>query len=189
MHRLFVLALLACGATAAAPKPVKRVVTNNPCFDGKPAMNAHDMWKDLEKYSWSLYLTEDEPKPPPTTYGSCNVNLNKVTKPDGTLVAELGCGVRVVVPGIRDSLGLELGTATGKDVLDRKPTPVAAPTCMANGPQQVRCRFERPENSDTDIDWYVVAGQLGEDALTGDAAMKFFASRRLVELDVSMWCH
>jgi hypothetical protein len=151
-------------------------------------MAAGDLWKDLEKYSWSLYLDPDEQPPPPTTYGSCRVERNKVTSATGTLVAELGCGVRVLVPGIRDSLGLELG-ATGKDVLDRKAKSLTPLTCLANGPDRVRCRFDRPEGSDTDLDWYVVAGQLGEDALTGDAAKTFFASRTLVELDVSMWCH
>lgn len=194
MHRLFVLALLACGATAAAPKqpqskPVRPVPTSNPCFEGKPPIVAADLWKDLEKYSWSVYLGEGEQPPPPTTYGSCKVERNKITTSNGTLIAELGCGVRVLVPGIRDHLGLEVGTATGKDVLERRPKPVPALTCMANGPDQVRCRFDREDNSDTDSDWYVVAGSLGEDVLTGDAARRFFAPARVVELDVSIWCH
>lgn len=191
MHRFLVLGLLACGATAAAPKAAKSVapaMTNNPCFEGKPPIVASDLWKTLEKYSWSVYLSEDEQPPPPTTYGTCKVDRNKVTKPDGTLVAELGCGVRVLVPGVQDGLGLELG-AKGNDVLARKPKPQPPMTCLANGPDHVRCHFERPEGSDTDSDWYVVAGQLGEDALTGDAARTFFASRTLTEIDVSIWCH
>ncbi len=189
MYRLIVLTLLACGAAAAAPKqprskPAKPVITTNPCFAGKPPIVASELWKHLEKYSWSVYETENPP--PPTTYGSCKVERNKVTTATGTLVAELGCGVRVLVPGIRDGLGLELGTAKGGDVLARKSKPL---TCMANGPDQVRCHFDRDEDSETDTDWYVVAGQLGEDTLSGDAARKFFASRTLVELDVSIWCH
>lgn len=187
MHRLFVLALLACGATAAAPKapPVK---TANPCFPGKPPIVASELWRALEKYSWSVYLTEDEPKPPPTTYGSCKVDLNKVTKPDGTLVAELGCGVRVLVPGIRDELGIEIGRSTGNDVLARAKATTGF-KCFANGPDQARCQFERAETSDTNPDDYVVAGQITGDVMTGDAARAFFASRTIVELGVSIWCH
>ncbi len=188
MHRLFILALLACGATAAAPKPPTPVASNNPCFAGKPAIVANDMWKTLEKHSWSVYLTEGEPPPPPTTYGSCKVERNKVTSSSGTLVAELGCGVRVVVPGIRDRLGIEITKATGKDVLERatSKTPLV---CYANGPDQARCHFERAEDSDTDSDTYVVTGQITVDVMTGDAARAFFAPRPIVELGVSIWCH
>lgn len=193
MHRLSVLALVACGATAVAPeKPVKPapVPTANPCFAGKPALDAGTVWRDLEKYSWSVYLAADEqPPPPPTTYGSCTVERNQVTTASGELVAELGCGIRVLVPGIRDSLGLELGTATGTDVLDRWPKPQQRLTCIANGPDQTRCHFERPADSDTNSDSYVVAGALGADALTGDAARAFLADKRIVELHISMWCH
>jgi hypothetical protein len=76
-----------------------------------------------------------------------------------------------------------------EDVLDRKPRPHQPLTCKANGPDQVRCNFERAPDSDTDSSWYVVAGTLDEDVLTGDAAVAFFAPRTLVELDVSVWCH
>ncbi len=191
MHRLFVLALLACGATAAAPKQPtsKPERTRNPCFEASPPIAAADLWKALEKYSWSVYQSAEEKPPPPTMYGSCKVDRNKVTTTAGTLVAELGCGVRVLVPGIRDSLGIELGTATGKDVLERRPKPTTPLTCLANGHDQARCHFDRAENADTDSDWYVVAGQVGDEPLTGDAATKFFSDKRLVELDVSIWCH
>ncbi len=146
------------------------------------------MWKTLEKYSWSVYLSETDSAPPPTTYGTCKVNRNRVTAANGSLVAELGCGVRVVTKGIKDELGLEIG-AVGKDVLARKPKPLTKLTCFGNGPGQARCQFERPDDNDTDSTSYVVAGTLGEDAVTGDAAIKFFSSRPLVELGVSIWCH
>jgi hypothetical protein len=197
MHRLIVLSLLGCGATPTAPKApvpntsVKAPVTptENPCFANKPAIVAAEMWKTLEKYSWSVYLSEEEQAPPPTTFGSCKVERNKVTS-NGTLVAELGCGVRVLSRGILDDLGLQIG-ARGQDVLDRKPKPVPGLACMANGPDQVRCHFDRAEDSDLDASWYVVSGKLGkdDDALTGNAAREFFASRTLIELDVSIWCH
>ncbi len=190
MHRLFVLALLACGATAAAPKqPLpKPVRTTNPCFPTSPPIVANDMWKTLEKYSWSVYLAEGEQPPPPTTYGSCKVERNKVTTSSGTLVAELGCGVRVLVPGIRDGHGIEVRKATGQDVLERT-TSTTPLVCYANGPDQARCHFERPADSDTDSDAYVVGGQITGDVMTGDAARAFFATKPIVELGVSIWCH
>lgn len=50
--------------------------------------------------------------------------------------------MRVLVPGIKDDLGLELGKgARGQDVLDRSPDHPPM-TCWANGPDQTRCRFE-----------------------------------------------
>lgn len=190
MHRLFVLALLACGATAAAPKqpPPRPVRTTNPCFERSPPIVANDLWKTLEKYSWSVYSSEGEQAPPPTTYGSCTVDRNRVTTSSGTLVAELGCGVRVLVPGIRDRLGIEVGKATGKDVLERSTSKMPL-VCFANGPDQARCHFERPEDSDTDSDAWVVAGQITGDVMTGDAARAFFATKPIVELGVSIWCH
>ena len=181
---------MSSGRSAATPiETVAPVVTNNPCFAGKPAIKAGTLWKDLEPYSWSVYLNPDEQPPPPTTYGSCKVERNQVTTASGQLVAELGCGVRVLVPGIHDGLGLELGSATGKDVLDRWPKPQPNLTCIGNGPDQTRCHFDRAPDSDTNPDSYVVAGTLDKDAVTGEAARAFLADKRIVELHVSMWCH
>ncbi|MEO7097108.1 MAG: hypothetical protein ABI175_27860 [Polyangiales bacterium] len=162
-------------------------VSATPCFPGPPLV-ATEMFKTLEKYAWSLYLGPDEAAPPPTTYGSCTVNRNIITSAAGRTVAELGCGVRVLSPGIVDELGLQLG-ARGQDVLDRKAKPVPALSCMANGPDQVRCMFERRDDKDTDETWYVVAGTLSEDVLTGPAARRYFATRSIVEMEVSVWCH
>ena len=190
MIRILPLALLlGCSSSAkepmvAAPGPV---ASTTPCFPGPPLV-ATDIYKALEKYAWSLYLSEDEPAPPPTTYGTCKVDKNRVTSADGKLVAELGCGVRVLAPGILDDLGLQLG-ARGQDVLDRKPKPAHPMTCTANGPDQVRCMFGRGEDEDTDSTWYVVAGALAEDVLTGAAASTYFAARPIVEIEVSVWCH
>lgn len=193
--------VLACGApreplrstSTTAPPPV--VVTAapaasgavTPCVPGPPLV-ALDMYKQLEKYAWSLYLSADEEAPAPTTFGSCTVNKNVVRAADGTVVAELGCGVRVLSPGIVDDLGLQLG-ARGQDVLDRKPKPVQPLVCTANGPDQVRCHFERAADSDTDASWYVMAGRIGDDVLTGDAATRWFSTATVVEIEVSVWCH
>ncbi len=197
MRSLVVIALAGC--SSAGPPPVTSTTvarpnaaiqpTENPCFPTATPIRAIDMWHTLEKYSWSVYLQEGEPTPPPTTYGSCNVNLNKVTAADGHLVAELGCGVRVLGRGIVDPMGLQIGAA-GKDVLDRWPHRGQPLTCMANGPDQVRCRFDLSEAAgDDEHSYFVVAGSLGEAVLTGEAAVAYFAPRPLVELDVSVWCH
>jgi hypothetical protein len=188
MIRIVPLVLvLGCGSAAPAPPAAPASISSTPCFPGPPLV-AGAMYEALEKYAWSLYLSENEPAPPPTTYGTCKVERNVVSAADGKVIAELGCGVRVLSPGILDDLGLQLG-ARGQDVLDRKRKPVRPLTCMANGPDQVRCTFERELDSDTNSTWYAVGGALAEDVLTGDAATTYFAPRSIVEIDVSMWCH
>jgi hypothetical protein len=200
VHRILVLVVVAaCGGSSskhtaatpptesppARPQPPGRV----PCFSERTApLEATAMYEELQKYAMSWMMPDDE-KPPPATYGSCTVADSKITAADGTLVAELTCGVRILVPGIEDDLGFELGTgARGQDVLDRKPGHPPL-TCWANGPTQSRCRFDRPDDSDTDSSAYVVDGSFPGDALTGADAVAFFAPRELVELDVSIWCH
>ena len=146
------------------------------------------MYKELEKYAMSWMMPDDE-RPPPEPWGSCTIADSKITAADGTAIAELSCGVRILVPGIKDDLGLELGTgARGQDVLDRVPDHPPL-SCWANGPTQSRCRFDRADDNDTDSSSYVVDGSFAGDALTGADAVAFFAPRELVELDVSIWCH
>jgi hypothetical protein len=198
VHRVLVLIVVAaCGGSSskpaaspepapARPQPPGRV----PCFnDRTEPLEATAMYEELQKYAMSWMMPEDE-KPPPAPYGSCTVADGKITAADGTLVAELTCGVHILVPGIKDDLGFELGTgARGQDVLDRKPGHPPL-TCWANGPTQTRCRFDRPDDeADTDSSSYVVDGSISADALTGADAIAFFAPRELVELDVSIWCH
>jgi hypothetical protein len=182
--------LVACGGAGsrpASPQPQPTSRADTPCISGPP-LAAADIHQKLERYAWSLYDGVDAEPPPPTTFGSCSVERNVVRAADGSVVAELGCGVRVLKRGIRDDLGLEIG-AHGRDVLARKRRPLAPLTCLPNGPDQARCRFDRDEpDVDLDPSWYVVAGRLDE-TLTGEAATAFFAPRELVELHVSMWCH
>jgi hypothetical protein len=73
-------------------------------------------------------------------------------------------------------------------VLAKKPAPAPELRCFGNGPGQARCAFERPEGADTDATAYVVAGDPG-DGLRGEAAVAFFASRAVVEIAFSVWCH
>jgi hypothetical protein len=191
MRFALLVTLAACGSTVSAPKPAPVAAaiptsTTTPCFGGAP-LPATKMWRDLEKYSWSLYAGE-ESAPPKGTYGSCTVERNIVRDRSGAVVAELGCGVRVLQRGILDDLGLQIG-ATGQEVLDRKRRPVPPLTCTANGPDQVRCSFGRDPDTDHDASWYVVAGTLDKEVITADEARSYFARRQIVEVDVSIWCH
>lgn len=193
MRRLLALLTIAgCGsAPSPAPsQPAAAVASPTPCFpDRTEPLVALDMYKELEQHAMGWAMPEDE-RPPPVPYGTCEITNSQVRAADGTLVAELGCGVRILVPGIRDNLGLELGTgARGQDVLDRLGAPTPPFTCWANGPEQTRCRPDRADDSDTDASSYVVAGSVPGDALTGADAVAFFAPRELVELAVSVWCH
>ena len=158
-----------------------------PCFPEATApLEAIDVYRRLEAHSWALYGPEED-APPPEAFGTCTVTGGRIVAADGTPVGELGCGLRILVPGIRDDVGLELG-ARGQDVLDRSPGHPPL-TCFPNGPDQARCRFDRAEDTDTDSTTYVVAGALGEDVLAGDAALAFFAPRPVVEIGFSVWCH
>ncbi len=194
MYRLLALVAVAgCGSSSPAPSPVvpsAPPASRVPCFPERTEpLVALDMYRQLEKHAMSWMMPDDE-RVPPEPYGTCQVASSQLRAADGTLVAELGCGVRILVPGIRDDLGLELGTgARGQDVLDRLPAPTPPLTCWANGPDQTRCRPDRADDSDTDASSYVVAGSFAGDALTGEEALAFFAPRPLVELDVSVWCH
>ncbi|MEO8702426.1 MAG: hypothetical protein ABI867_20450 [Kofleriaceae bacterium] len=175
------IVMLLCGPAAAAP-----------CFPAttKPLVAA-EIVKRLSKYMGSMYEGESDPavKPPSTTFGSCKVVRNAITDRDGSLVAELGCGMRVVKRGIVDGRGVQVGSL-GKDVLAKKTGEVR---CVSNGPGQVRCHVAvsaSPTSVDADGDAYVVAGDLGdEEVVTGAAARAFLAPRRLVELHVNFWCH
>jgi hypothetical protein len=185
---LLAIVVVGCGSSAkpAPPTPAKASI---PCFPDRTApLEALTIYKDLEKHAMGWMMPEDE-RPAPEPYGTCRVADSKITAADGTVVAELSCGVHILVPGIKDDLGFALGTgARGQDVLDRaKDHPPLS--CWANGPTQSRCRFDRREDADTDTSSYVVAGSFPGDALTGADAEAFFAPRELVELDVSIWCH
>jgi len=193
---MFRWSLVVLGACASAPtiSPVPAAAppqlpgAGDPCHAGAPAIAAAAVWKQLEPYSWSVYANPDEAPPPPTSYGQCRVARNQVTAPDGTLVVELGCGVRVLRAGIYDQLGIQVG-ARGQEVLARhRGSPL---TCFANGPDQVRCHFDRDAGDDSDLstNWYVVEGALGEVPLTGQAAYAYFAPRTLVEVGANIWCH
>jgi len=175
----FLTALVASLTAWTTPAPT-------PCFPDGPALRASAIYEKLETFSWSLYAAAGDIKPH-GTFGSCTVAGNIVTDADGSTVAELGCGVRILTTGIVDDLGLEIG-ATGQDVLDRKPRPQQPLTCFPNGADQTRCMFDRPPDHDTDGTMYVVTGSLDE-PITGAKAAKHFASRTIVEIHTSVWCH
>lgn len=185
-----ILALAACGSSA---RPVSKdaiaPATTNPCFTNAPPLEAVAIHQQLDKHTWWWSQSEAE-IPPPEAFGSCTVHRGKITAADGTIVAELSCGVDIMVRGIRDDLGLQLG-AHGREMLSRWKQPHGDLMCLANGPDQTRCRYERAEDQDTDFSSYVVAGAMpaGTDSLTGPDAERFFAEREIVQILYSAWCH
>ncbi len=194
------VAMAACGGgtVTRAPSPAPPTTgrstpaasaNTTPCFAGGRPLVADEIHKRLEKHSW--WWSQEEPdSPPPEAFGSCTVHRGKIRAADGTLVAELSCGVHILVRGIRDDVGIEIG-ARGADVMPRWTVPHGPLVCIGNGPDQTRCRYDRPDDGDTDFTTYIVAGALdtGTDALTGAAAESFFSSREVVEIQHSVWCH
>ena len=174
---------MAATEPARAPAPA-----GPPCFPDGPPLDGRAVYERLQRHAMAAFGPEDE-APPPEPFGTCTVTRGILRAADGTAVGELGCGLRILVPGIRDDLGLELG-ARGQDVLDRRPAPRTRLVCHGNGPGQARCNFERADDADLDGTAYVVAvdGDLAE-PLVGPAAEAFFAPRRLVEIQLSVWCH
>jgi hypothetical protein len=166
----------------ASAKPV------TPCFPGQPSVAARDIHTKLKRYADSLFAQPEDPPLPPAKFGTCTIKGNVLREANGKVVAELGCGIRVLSRGIHDELGIEIG-ARGQDVIDHKPASAKVLRCVANGPDQVRCRFDRAPDEDIDANDYSVAGKLGEDVLVGDAAVAFFAPRTVLELEANVWCH
>ncbi|MBK9030728.1 MAG: hypothetical protein IPL61_05210 [Myxococcales bacterium] len=186
--------LAACGGAAVAPvaeavPPAPAPASVTPCFPDRPPLDAGDLLRQLEQHAW--WWAQDEAElPPPEAFGTCTVHRGQIHSADGVVVAELGCGVQIFVPGIHDEVGIELG-ARGADVMARWTAPHGPMLCTGDGPDQARCGYERPEDGDTDLTRYVVAGALPPDvdALTGADAEVFFAPRRVVQIHYSGWCH
>ena len=189
---LVLIGVVACGGSdAARPPPAPAAApAGNPCFAGAPPLVADDVHKQFEKHADFLWAGSDTGAPPPETFGTCTVHEGNIRAADGTVVAEIGCGLQINVRGIRDDLGIEIG-ARGADVLSAWTEPHGQMECLGNGPSQTRCRYDRAEDSDTDFTAYIVAGGLpaGSDALTGAAAERFFAEREIVQIWHSVWCH
>ncbi len=174
------------GAPGPTASPAASAAAGAPCTAG-PSLEASALYRRFERHAgwWS----EGDEAPPPEPFGTCTVHRGELRAADGGLVAGLGCGVTIHVPGIRDDLGLELG-ARGRDVLARWTAPRGRLVCIGNGPDQTRCRFDRADDGDPDHTAYVVAGGLGAvEALAGAAAEAFFAPREIVEIWHSVWCH
>src|SRR5262245_22054906 len=81
-----------------------------PCLTDRRTLPGAVMYNDLGRYAKMF----DE-HPPSGRYGSCTVANGQVRDADGTLVAELTCGITAHVRGITDHLGFEVG-ARGVDV-------------------------------------------------------------------------
>jgi hypothetical protein len=177
-----VLALGACGG--AAPEPATPAdPAKPPCFPDGPPLQARALYDRFEQHAMAAYGEQALPAEP---YGTCTMHDRELRAADGTVVAEITCGVRILSRGIRDDLGLELG-ALGRDVLDRQQARTRF-FCMSNGPGQARCSFERSDENDLDGTSYIVAGDV-DDVIVGADAEAFFAPKTLVEIHTSVWCH
>jgi hypothetical protein len=170
MLRAFLLAFaIDCGTT--------------PCFPGQP-LDAWKLYRDLEPYS--TLFSDYERKT--TSYGTCTVDDAALREADGSLVAELGCGVRVVRAGIVDEHGAHVGMR-GSELVTRLARHTWFETrCVANGPEQTRCAYLGGEGSPRGNE-YVVAGGIGEQILLGDQALAFLRTRTIVEMHVRTTCH
>lgn len=188
MKAAIVVLLVACGGggspgpVAPAPKP-----PTAPCFADRALLTAREVYDANRQHALGIGSVEDPPTPA-SMYGTCRAEAGKITDAGGALVAEVGCGVRIVQRGITDELGLQIGVR-GADVLAAKPKPHTELRCYASGPTQIWCEFERAEDQDTDGTSYIVDGTITEDALVGDAALAYFSPREVVEIHYSAWCH
>jgi hypothetical protein len=191
LRHAWIAMVIGCGASPKAPptKATAVAIEGTPCFAGQPALNAEVVYTELQKHSasWSVALAEDQ-WPPPRSYGTCTVHRGKVVAADGTLVAEVSCNLRIVVNGIYDELGLQVG-AHGRDVIAKSRADTNL-HCVANGPGQARCNFPPPPASEQSPTSYVVAGELHDETmLVGKDAAAFFADRKIVEIAYSVNCH
>lgn len=205
--RWLVLVVAGCGARATGPEVAPAPASTAraagavapgragaPCFPARAGLPARELYDRLERHSWAAM--DPEAAVPAERFGGCEVDRGVVRAADGSIVAELGCGVRIMAAGITDELGLAVG-ARGADVVARWAGPDAPGhgqlVCTGNGPAQVRCRFDRPDDGDTALTAYVVGGALdaGVDVLAGPAAEAWLGgpTRRLEEIWYSVWCH
>lgn len=192
---LVLVGVVACGGNDAmhaspSPAPAASAPAGNPCFAGAAPLIADDVHKQFERHSQYFWAGSEAGAPPPEPFGTCTVHEGKIRAADGAVVAELGCGLQINTPGIRDDLGIELG-ARGADVLAAWTAPHGPMECIGNGPTQTRCRYDLPEYGLTNFTAYIIAGGLpaGSDALTGPAAERFFSDREIVQIWHSVWCH
>jgi hypothetical protein len=182
-----VVLLVACGGGSPAPVAPTQTTPTVPCFADRAVLTAREVYDANSQHALGFGSTDEVPTPA-SMYGTCRAEAGKITDAGGALVAEIGCGVRIVRRGITDELGLQIGVR-GADVIAAKPKPHTALQCFANGPTQTWCRFERAEDEDTDGTSYVVDGTITEETLTGNAAVAYFSPREVVEIHYSAWCH
>ena len=182
--QMLVGAVSCVGNGAASPS------TGNPCFAGAPPLIADKVHEQFEPHAELSWAGSGNGPPPAETFGTCTVHDGKIRAADGTVVAQIDCGLDIHTRGIRDSLGIEVG-ARGADVLAAWTRPHGPMVCVGNGPSQTRCRFKRTHAHELPATSYVIAGSLpsGSDALSGLPAERFFAEREIVHIGHNVWCH
>jgi hypothetical protein len=196
MRFVAVLAVVTFGCThspAPAPVPTARVVpgvTPAPCSLGKRPLEAQWIYHQVEAH---IHDQVEGQEVRPFRLGSCVFDGSILSEYGPSysrvVVAEIGCGVRIMRPGVLDHAGFEVGV-TGAEVIERR-SGEGQMRCRANGPDHARCWFQPPESEGEsgNPSAYVVAGTIGEEDLVGDAAIGFFSMRTVTEMLANVWCH
>lgn len=184
-HTIGLLPLLAFAAAAHAA----------PCFPEKrTARPDHRLWL---LHGWF----DDDMKRggPKGTWGTCTVNKGVVRERDGTRVAEIYCGLDILVPGLVDDHGIGVG-AIGEQVLeaygDGPSSTIVCAHTFEPKVRRARCWIPDDPSFARGRRWsYVVAGRLPEtDAergwlVRGEAALAFFRTRTILEIEHRGACH
>ena len=162
-----------------------------PCFANRDVLVGSEVWRDVGAYA--IGMSSDEP--PSGTYGTCTIKNGQLRDANGTLLAEIHCGITVYTPGIVDHLGFEIG-ARGADIAAEHATQDTMCwhdfTDDDGVAKHTRCWFFANEGEEAGSH-YSVAGLAAampeQGPLRGAAARGFFTSRTVSHFTVRMSCH
>jgi hypothetical protein len=196
MRLVALLAVAALGCThAPAPAPVPTAtavpgLTRAPCGLGNRPLEASWIYHQVEGH---IRTSTEGEIVHPVQLGSCVFDGETLSESgpnySRVVVAEIGCGVRILRPGVLDHAGFEVGV-TGAEVVERR-AGEGRMHCRANGPDHARCWFQpfASDGNESNPSEYVVAGTVGDEDLVGDKAIGFFSIRTVTEMLANVWCH
>jgi len=158
-----------------------------PCFAKRDVLVATEVATDLAAYA--QYMGDDDKPPPKSRYGTCTIDEHQLRDASGKLVAELGCGITVYVPGIIDSLGFEVGdpgreVAAAHDALD----PSRKLICVAEETTHTRCWYTSGDGQEHASHTFAVP-HTGDEPLQGSAARAVFDAHPIARFVESNSCH